>query len=475
MALSKTKRRVFFYVSLLVFLAITPFLFLYSKGYTVSFKNRNFVKTGAIFLKSSNETGIKIFLDGLLYRETSFLSKGALVSDLAPGEHAIRVEKGGFVPWHKTLPVAEERVTEVRNILLLPDVAKTPAALFRASSSTNLSLISISPDESQTTVREKAKGTVRLVRTDSGATDGGDLVPGKNTLGVEWGEDSRQILLREFGGLFAVKDLTLAGAKSIFSVPETVFRKGPGAKSGTYKTVSASLNPANSSNIFVFDEAGVLSKLPLKSPATATVQDILENINSYSIAADSILVLFKNGFFAQTDLEGKNIATLGRKGAFISSTGMAKMGKSSNDEIFLIDELNGLFIARSEELEIEPVDGGVLGAEFSKDGKKLLYWKESELDIILLDDEQYQPFRVKNTHIKIPAPGERIAKAVWYGGDGEHVLTQTQNGLFVSDIDGRGGFFIKKLIQAPVENFFYSNRNQKLFWGDGTSIFSLPL
>ncbi|MBI2637365.1 MAG: PEGA domain-containing protein [Candidatus Sungbacteria bacterium] len=474
MVISKTKRRIFFYISIAMFLLITPLILLYSKGYAISLKNRDIIKTGSIFLKSSNEAGLKVYLDGTFYRETSFLSRGALVSDLKPGNHALRIEKEGFAVWQKTLPVAPERVTEVRNIFLLPDLSKSPASVFIHSASSSLSIISLSPDESKIAVREKTKGTVGIVDAGSGATEETDIHSGKNILGAAWADDSTRLLLQEPGDKLFIKNLALQKQKSVSELPATIRRENADATPNTYDTASAAFDPSDTSGIFIFDTAGVLSKLPLKISATSTAVSVLENINSYGISKDSILVLFKNGFFGKTDLAGKKVVTLGRKGAFISETAMAQMGESDSGDIYFIDASNGLFLSQKGDIEIEPIDGGVLGAAFSEDGKKLLYWKESELAVVLLDDEQYQPFRKNGTRIKIPAPGERIQKAAWYEKDAEHIIVLTQNGLFVSDIDDRGGFFIKKLIERPIENFFYSAKNQKLYWGDGSSIYSLP-
>src|SRR3990167_949555 len=158
-------------------------------------------------------------------------------------------------------------------------------------------------------------------------------------------------------------------------------------------------------------------------------------------------------------------------------------------DIYLIDASGGLFFMQNGGTEIQPFDGAVLGAEFDSEAKKLLYWKESELHILFIKDESYQPYRKAGTHIKIPAASEkinpstssgltlskveRVKKAAWYDDDNEHIMVLTQKGIFVIDIDDRGGFFVKKIIDGFAQNFIYSTQNQKLYWSDGRMVYEM--
>lgn len=116
----QNKRSFLFSLLLLFFFAAAPLLAAFALGYTIDFTHARIEKTGGIFLKSTRRGNIIISLDGIFAKETSFLSRGALLPELAPGMHLVRIEKEGYHPWFKSVSVKETHVTELRNILLVP-------------------------------------------------------------------------------------------------------------------------------------------------------------------------------------------------------------------------------------------------------------------------------------------------------------------------------------------------------------------
>ena len=120
--MTRNTRRIFFYSSLVIFILIAPLLIAYSLGYTFHFTTGAVEKTGGIFIKSKTPR-LSIFLDGTFVKETSYLSGGALLTDIDPGIHRLRLEKAQFHSWSKTIHVEPSLVTDFRNVLLLPNLA----------------------------------------------------------------------------------------------------------------------------------------------------------------------------------------------------------------------------------------------------------------------------------------------------------------------------------------------------------------
>ena len=112
-------RRIFFYSAMALFVFLAPLLISYSLGYTFDFTKRAVEKTGGIFIKSKTPR-MSVFLNGTLVKETSYLSGEALLTDISPGIHRLRMEKANFHPWAKTVIVQPSLVTDLRNILLIP-------------------------------------------------------------------------------------------------------------------------------------------------------------------------------------------------------------------------------------------------------------------------------------------------------------------------------------------------------------------
>ncbi len=120
--MTRQKRRIIFYCLTLVFLIAGPLIVAYAVGYAFNFSTAHFDRTGGVFIKSKTPR-LSVFLDGAFVKETGLLAGSALLPDILPGTHLVRLEKEGFRPWSKTIRVSPAEVTELRSILLAPHPA----------------------------------------------------------------------------------------------------------------------------------------------------------------------------------------------------------------------------------------------------------------------------------------------------------------------------------------------------------------
>ena len=118
--MTSSTKRILFYSLLLVFLLLSPLLIAKSVGYSIDFTHARLERKGGVFIKSKMSR-ISIFLDGAFVRETSFFSGGALLTNVDPGTHLMRLEKAHFRPWSKTVLVEPMTATTFRNVLLIPN------------------------------------------------------------------------------------------------------------------------------------------------------------------------------------------------------------------------------------------------------------------------------------------------------------------------------------------------------------------
>lgn len=103
-----------------IFIAVVPFLLLYSAGYRIDWENLTFEKTGGIFIHSDlSET--RVFVNEEFVESGGVILRNTLVQDLNSNEvYKIRVEKDGYLPWYKDLIVYPNLVTEAR-IMMIPE------------------------------------------------------------------------------------------------------------------------------------------------------------------------------------------------------------------------------------------------------------------------------------------------------------------------------------------------------------------
>ncbi len=149
--MTRRTRRIFFYSSIGIFVVVAPLLAAYSLGYIFHPFARSLEQTGGIFIKSKTPR-ISLFIDGSFIKETSYLSGGALLTDIKPGTHRLRLEKQDHHSWAKTITVEPSMVEDFRNIILVPNTlsiattTKKDLALLRASATTG-SFRPIAPKE----------------------------------------------------------------------------------------------------------------------------------------------------------------------------------------------------------------------------------------------------------------------------------------------------------------------------------------
>lgn len=116
--MSRTVRRLLFWIAFLCFLLVAFFLLLYSGGYR--FSSSGIVQTGGLFIAPAPSTDVTIFINDVPVKTTSILSRNAFIQSLTPGEYLVRAHRDGYVRWEKTLRIYPELVAEIRPILV-PD------------------------------------------------------------------------------------------------------------------------------------------------------------------------------------------------------------------------------------------------------------------------------------------------------------------------------------------------------------------
>ncbi|MBP6914297.1 hypothetical protein KBB74_02285, partial [Candidatus Parcubacteria bacterium] len=90
-------KKIAFFSLVIIFLIVAPMLILDAQGYGFDFKKKEFVKFGAISIKSSI-TDVSIFINGEYKNKTSTFARELLIQKLIPGEYKISVEKENYHP-----------------------------------------------------------------------------------------------------------------------------------------------------------------------------------------------------------------------------------------------------------------------------------------------------------------------------------------------------------------------------------------
>lgn len=351
-----------------IFLIGSPILIAYAFGYIVDFKTRGLTQTGGIFLKSKTPD-VSIFLDGSFRKKTSFISRGALLTDIAPGTHLLRIEKENHTPWSKTVSVEPSLVANFRNILLIPK----PVPIATSS-----------PAE-----------TARLKK------------------------------------IIQYEDFT----------------------SAVNKSATATSSPLR--NISYTKKKTIIEKV-----GTTTIM-LAENVEAFVNKDDgTIFFIDKNGFLARIPPETTSITTLGRPGFFMDQPRI-RFVASPGPETFILDSSGGIFLVDRDDT-VRPIDQGVIAIRFDGENKKALFVKESGASIFWLQDNPKQPFEKRGAIEKIISVNpleNKIEDARWFFDDDAHVVLKTKNGIFFTEIDGRGGRMSSELFSGKTDGLLTTPEN----------------
>ncbi len=111
--MTKRTRKLVFLLFFVCFFIAAPLVVLYTAGYRYNFGTGQIVQTGVLSV-SSTPKGATILLDGDPLRA----STPALLKNVLPGDHLVRVERDGYSSWEKTLTVQSRSTTFADDVVL---------------------------------------------------------------------------------------------------------------------------------------------------------------------------------------------------------------------------------------------------------------------------------------------------------------------------------------------------------------------
>jgi len=101
--------------TLVLFMVVSAFALFFAYGYQYDFKKKDIQKTSIIDI-SAKESDVKVMLEGQeVANQLPFQVKGVL-----PGKYVVEVMKAGFEMWQRQVDVAEDIVTIVNDVILVP-------------------------------------------------------------------------------------------------------------------------------------------------------------------------------------------------------------------------------------------------------------------------------------------------------------------------------------------------------------------
>ncbi|MDP2641038.1 MAG: hypothetical protein Q8P39_00645 [Candidatus Yanofskybacteria bacterium] len=443
--MQKRHRTILFFVLAVLFLLIAPSLALYSQGYRFDWNQRKVTQTGAFFFKVS-PTRVSIFIDGEPISGTDFFFGTTLTRNFLPGPYHIRLEKEGYISWERTLEIQENAVTEAKNVILFPADLKFQAL-----------------QEGIEKMWPSASGSkiVFLEQTSQGALQLSLLDRSTNRKTVLTAPLSRssEILHVLFDPQEERVLFQVAGQEQINTF---IHHISASATLCGQRACSLSLAVAPKEVVFSSSPNRVLVLRNL-----GTIQILQET--DYTTGRD---LAYWGTHVAAFTVSGQNLLWLEREGTMWSvnlgpqaSPQMmqtAKFPVRQETSYILSAEAGRIFLREAEKAyliknqEFQEIGNGVRDMRVSPDGRKLLLSNNSEIWILMLQDDDSQPRKREGDRIFITRLSEPISLPLWITSS--HLIFSVGNTIKIAETDDRD-----RITPLEIASFV----NPQIFWRDG--------
>lgn len=441
-------QRFIFWAFVGVFFITASLVILYAFGYRFNLERGIFIYTGSISIKSNPQT-VNISIDDELIpsQRLGILNNAILVSGLAPGEHFVKVSADGYLPWSKKAIVQSGLSADFWNVLLV----KENAAPQKIPSINSALKIFPAPDQNLFAVAktENGKFTVNTIDTDAVENEEvfslSEVSLTQNEENIEWSPDNRKLIIPLENNGERAYSIVNINDKNITTLQKSVQNE---------RSLSNPRWDPTTRNFIFYLLGSILYRANTETPED-TPLFIKESVLAYDISGNNIYYLRNdNGIIyripANADIEPAQITTTP---VDINTKNAYSIVVYDNDRIAIREHQSGkLWIYNklsADEIIFKTLsENGTKGAQFSDDGKKLLFFTDNEIAVYFTNDWKTQPVREKNTALQVARFSNTIKNVEWTK-DYEHILFTTNGNAKIAELDNRDRRNIAEIVSFP--------------------------
>lgn len=443
--MKKKTRLILLLICLALFFVIAPILAFYSMGYRFDFEKKEIVATGGIYVRTF-PSAEQIIINSEIFKKPGLFTNFVFVQNLLPKEHSVLIKKDGYFDYNKTLPVKENQVTKIENILLI----KQDIEFSKLATATNY--FSFSPNNKNILLEAPATKTLgfEYFEVSSPEQKKTFLLSSKTAqiLDIKWSEDSNKALINIQNGSIISYYLFNASATIQQTTPLSFLNKN---------SKQISFNPQDSSQIFYIENK------TLYSFKTGKPTSLIKNAIAYKINNEKIFWLSLDGFLNQSDISGKLISKLTQE--------KIPLDLSQNYEI--IEILGKIFLKNSENLlayNSSSKTWDVLETPItnyktllSPDGKNMLYYNNKDIYIHSFE-KNLSPLESNIKLFSANSP-KIISECFWLNND--YIIFESGNKIIISEIDYRGN--INAVVLPENYELSTNSKNPQIFFNSADS------
>ncbi len=437
-------KKIAFWVLVLVFLASTPVVLLYASGHRWDWSTLKLRSTGSLYLKAAPPEA-QIFVSGKKVKTTSFLSGSGLIQHLLPGIYSVRIEKKKYLSWEKRLMIEEQKTTSFPAIYLFPketlsqEIFSWSGELFKS--------IPLFETEEEMAIIEKSNSAKSFTFYHSGTTNTSTTSWDTAPKDIVLSTDATQLIVSWNINKWQVENIAVTPAKTILKSSEL----NPAIKGEAFWW------PTNTQNYFFLQNGQNLYRINIASRGS---ERIAQNVSAVAMLDERLAVLSTSGRIEVIDEIGNTRGVDLNQKLFIPDSRGGTF-HIQNNLVSFMDAKKNLFLLDPDTREFKLIDQEVLGAKFSQDSSKILYWTEREIWVEWLKVEQ-KGMEFPKGHRELVARFSRnIIKVLWFADD-NYVIVALPDQLIALEIDGRDRRNTYSLFQGEIKNMTLANENSLL-------------
>jgi hypothetical protein len=445
-----------------------PLAVLYSKGYRFDFYRNIFVHSGSITVKAV-PTSVSISINGVPQKANGLdiINNSITVNGLRPGTYELGVSADGYSEWKKTVEVHSGISTEFWSVVLAPQNANPE----KIDSSGVMKYFVSSFNEKIAYAAKTEKG-IEILSYDAKSGEKKTLFSEENVeyrdeefLNAEWNTKETLIL-----------NPVVKGGKNDFLILDIKQGLEPQYLSSlaSFEQVDrARWSPKDEKSFFFLASAGpgengaknfYLADLDLKKTSL-----IAQNISAYDISSNSLYLLKENGILYKTDLSGESEEQI----TFSSIDGL----KGKTPRVIAYDDKRQAIVVGDGRLFVhnngkddffKETAQDAKSAQFSDDGKKLLFWSDNEINAMFLREWEVQPRRAENEIQQIVRFSSPVKNVFWYR-DYEHIFFSNNGKVKLIELDARDRRICSDVLEYKSDDFSssYDSLNGVFYFLDG--------
>lgn len=442
--IKRTRTKIFLALFFL-FLVTAPITVFYCLGWRFDWKTKKITQPGIFYFKVWPRS-VEIYVNGKFKKRTDIFFGSALLEDLSPKTYNIKIEKEGYYPWEKNLEIKKRKVTEAKNVILIP---QDPGTFLISKNIENFFFL---PDNKKVILKE-----VALKEQEASSWE----------LKIFDTEESikSHLISQSDLNLGSSSPVELINIKFSFDSKKAIMKLGAKEKIYHYlldletsEIISLDYLKNTEELFFHPDKDKFLAKsgYQLREFDFKTEKGLViaENIIAITAEKNNIYYLSKEGFLVKVDELPQSTERLNIVPIEIEEETKYDL-KIKNNNI-LLKKNNSLFIFNQEKMIFEKLLDSNGNFVLSPDLKKICYFNKHEIWIKFIEKAYDQPAREPGEELFINRFSEEIGDVFWYTN--HYLIFSLKDKIKIAEIDNRDKINIVDIVKFKEPKIYFANK-----------------